>query len=168
MAQYLLRNTLNPGKVVSCNVTLRQIVNKGEEGESVWLIEVVTSEPHKDGTGIIKPVHVHYNSDQNLDVAIKEATEKIAAQVDWFPTTTDTRSPIVVNYEPKDNIVDIYSSIFIDIEDILPAAGIDLDSLEVIVNDIDVTDEVTVDGDPFKYRIMWQPRDRILEYEQES
>jgi len=163
MAEYLLRNTLNPSKVVSCSVTFRQLINKGEDGESVWLIEISTVEPHKNG-GKIPPEYIHYNSSTNLDEAIKESTEKLASKINWFPLTEDTRGPFVFNYEPVSTIVDIYSKVLVDIKDILPAAGIDIDSIEVVVNDIDVTDEIELIGDPYEYRILWQPKVRVLDY----
>lgn len=165
MADYLLRNSLNPNKVVKCTITFRQIVNKGEEGEPVWLIEIGTVEPHKDG-GSISPVFVHYHSSQNIDEAIKEATETIAAQVDWETLLDDKRPPFVSYNSPidEDQSVDIYSNIVIDITDLVPTAGIDIDSIEMTVNGFDVTNELTVSGDPFEYRVIWKPFLRILDY----
>jgi len=165
MAQYLLRNMLNPGKVVGCSVTFRQLINKDEKGETVWLIEAVTPEPHKDGTGDILPEYVHYTEDQNLDVAINEATERIAAQVDWAPLTNDLRPPFVVDYEPKAPIVGIYSDVVVVIKDIFPTGGIDPDSIEVVINNIDVTDEIKLLGDPLQYSVMWGPPIRVFDYE---
>lgn len=163
MAEYLLRNSLNPGKVVSCSVSFRQIVNKGEEGEPVWLVEIITLEPHKDG-GSIPPEYIHYTSDQNLDVAIRKATQRIASKVDWTPTITDIRPPFVVNYSPRSAVVDIYSDVLVDITDILPAAGIDPDSITMTINDLDVTGELEITGDPYNYRVMWKPKIRVLDY----
>lgn len=165
MATYLLRNTLSPNKVVQCNITFRQLVNKGEEGEPIWLVEIATIEPHKDGTGTIPPEYIHYTEDQNLDVAIKEATERIAEQVDWYPMTEDARAPFVIYYEPEGMVADIYSDVIVDIKDILPAAGIDPDSIKITVNDMDVTEEAEITGDPFQYRVLWKPKIRVLEYE---
>ena len=163
MAEYLLRNTLSPSKVVSCSVSFRQLINKGEDGESVWLIEIRTVEPHKDG-GSIPPEFIHYSNTMNLDEAIREATEKIASKINWLPLTEDVRAPFVFNYEPKSNVVDIYSKVLVDMKDILPAAGIDPNSIEVIVNGIDVTNDIELIGHPYEYRILWQPRERILDY----
>jgi hypothetical protein len=163
MAEYLLRNSLNPGKVVSCSVSFRQIVNKGEEGEPVWLVEIRTLEPHKDG-GSIPPEYIHYTNDQNLDVAIRKATQRIASKVNWEPTITDIRPPFVVDYSPRSDVVDIYSDVMVDITDILPAAGIDPDSITMTINGLDVTDEIELIGDPYNYRVMWQPKIRVLDY----
>ena len=164
MAIYFLRNSLNTDKVVSCTITLRQIINKGEDGEPVWLIEVATKEPHKDGTGDILPEYIHYTSDTNLDTAIRETTEIIAAQVDWEVTATDFRAPYVTYHEPYQGTAGIYSGVFVSIKDILPTAGIDMDSIEVTINGIDVTEELEIKGDPYEYNIRWWPKIRVLDY----
>lgn len=163
MAEYLLRNSLNPGKVVSCTISFRQIVNKGEEGEPVWLVEIVTLEPHKDG-GTIPPEYIHYTDSDNLDEAIREATANIADKIDWSPTIEDVRPPFVKSYQPRPNIVDIYSNVVVDIEDLLPSAGIDIDTVEISVNGMDVTNELQIDGDPYAYRVIWSPKIRVLDY----
>lgn len=163
MAEYLLRNSLNPGKVVSCSVSFRQLVNRGEEGEPVWLVEVVTLEPHKDG-GSIPPEYVHLTSDKNLDAAIRSATKNIAEKVNWLPVIADLRPPFVKHYSPSSSVVDIYSDVIVDITDILPAAGIDPDSIKMVVNDLDVTSELELIGDPYDYRVIWQPAIRVLDY----
>jgi hypothetical protein len=165
MAQYLLRNSLNPGKVVACSVTFRQMVNKGEEGEPVWLVEVVTVEPHKDGIGAIPPVYEHYTSDLNLDRVIQTATAKVAEQVDWSPLTEDLRPPFVYYSEPASSVAEMHENVLVDIKDILPAAGIDHNSIEVVINDIDVTGDIELLGDPYEYRIMWSPPLRVYDYE---
>jgi hypothetical protein len=165
MGEYLLRNSLNPAKVVKCSITFRQLVNKNEDGELVWLIQINTPEPHKDG-GAIPPVFIHYTSSNNLDDAIREATKTIAKQVDWLSLLTDLRPPFVIYSFPSstETVVDINSNLVVDIKDILPAAGIDPDSIEVIINDIDVTGDIKLDGDPYQYRIRWGPKVRVYDY----
>ena len=165
MAQYLLRNSLNPGKVVACTVTFRQMVNKGEEGEPVWLVEVISIEPHKDGTGTIPPVYEHYTNDQNLDLVIRAATKKIAEQVDWTPLTDDLRAPFVYYSEPASEVAGIHEDVLVDIKDILPAAGIDHNSIEMVINGIDVSNEIELDGSPYDYRLIWRPKVRVYDYE---
>lgn len=165
MAEYLLRNSLNPNKVISCTITFRQLVNKGEEGEPVWLLQIGTVEPHKDG-GSIKPVFVHYTSKDNLNDVIKDATEVIGSQVNWQPYVKDLRPPFVEYCSIKGgNVLEsIYSNVYIDIRDILPAAGIDPSSIKFYVNDIDLSNEIELDGDPYDYRIKWQPKIRVFDY----
>lgn len=164
MAEYLLRNTLNPGKVVKCTITFRQLTPKGEEGEPIWLVEINTAESHKDG-GDIPPVYIHYTSLDNLDEEIKKATEEIAKQIDWLPMDTDGRGPFVSYSSPTegDTSVSIYSNVVIDIKDIIPSAGIDSSSIEVTVNGTDVTSEIELTGDPYEYRVIWKPFKRVLD-----
>jgi hypothetical protein len=165
MAEYTLRSSLNPYKVVKCNISFRQLLNKGEEGKVIWLVEIRTVEPHKDG-GDISPVYINYTSEKNLDKEIKKATEKIAEQINWEPLIDDLRPPFVSYSNPINNeTVDIYSDVIVDIKDVLPAAGIDINSIKVIVNDIDVTDDIEVIGDPYYYRIKWSPSIRVLDKE---
>jgi hypothetical protein len=165
MADYLLRNSLNPSKVIRCTITFRQLVNKGEDGELVWLVEINTPEPHKDG-GSIPPVYIHYTSSQNLDAAIKEATEDIAKQVDWSPLREDLRPPFVFYNSPSEpnEVVDLFSNVVVDIKDILPAAGIDPDSIKMTVNGMDVSDELQITGDPYQYRVIWDTSIRVRDY----
>lgn len=165
MADFLLRNSLNPSKVIKCTITFRQLMNKGEDGELVWLVEIGTVETTASGTSIA-PVFVHYTSAINLDDAIKEATETIAQQVDWTPLDSDKRPPFVSYNSPENGnqSVSIYSNLVIDVKDLIPTSGIDLSSVEVLINGMDVTSEVEVSGDPFEYRIIWSPAERVLDY----
>lgn len=165
MAEYILRNSLNPDKVVKCSITFRKITNKNEEGEPVWLIQIATTELHKDG-GNIAPVFIHTASLNNIDAEVNEATEKIAAQVDWGVLRPDTRAPIVYITTPLGDVenVDINSNVVFDVEDLLPAAGVDIDSIEVFVNGMDVTNELEITGDPYKYNVIWRPFKRVFDY----
>lgn len=165
MANYLLRSSLNPNKVVKCTITFRQIANKGDGGDPSWLIEIGTVEPHKDG-GRIAPVFIHNITLDNIDKEIEKATESIASQVDWLPELVDLRPPFVVNKFPVDGdtSVSIDSDVIIDIKDIYPAAGIDINSINMTVNGIDVTSELKVFGDPLDYRVKWSPPIRVRAY----
>ena len=165
MAEYTIRNSLNPDKVVKCSITFRKITNKDERGEPVWLVHIATDEPHKNGGDII-PVFIHLANSNNLDLEINRATEKIAAQVDWGTLREDLRSPIVSIIEPFDDLenVSITSNIVFKIEDLLPAAGIDIDSIKMSVNGMDVTNELETIGDPYNYRVAWKPFKRVLNY----
>lgn len=162
MAEYLIRSSLNPNKVVKCTITFRQLVNKGENGELVWLVEIGTKEPDKYGN-VIPPEFIHSIVGSNtLDDAIEKATTNIASKVDWSPEIVDIRPPFVVASYPNENTqtVSVNSDVFIDMKDIMPAAGIDLSSITVVVNGIDVSSEIKIDGDPFECRVLWSPKIR--------
>ena len=52
MAQFLIRNSLNPQKVIKCGITFEQITPKSYEGEGLWVVELATDELHKNGGNI--------------------------------------------------------------------------------------------------------------------
>jgi hypothetical protein len=149
--------------VVSCTITFRSIINKGEDGEPVWLVEINTVEPHKNG-GNIPTEFIHLVSTVNLDTAIKKATENISSQINWEPLVNDQTAPSITNSSPINNgVVDINSDVWFDIKESLPAAGVDISSVKMFVNDIDVSDQLDVDGNPYSYRIRWIPM-RVYDY----
>lgn len=162
MAQFLLRNSLNPQKVIKCGITFKQVVPKGGEGESIWVIEIGTNEPHKDG-GVIPPEFINLITLDNLDQEIEKAIKTISAKVDWTPLESDIRAPFVYSCSPSEYEIDIDSSIEIILKDILPAAGIDINSIEMTINDFDVTSELDISGDPYEYKIKWRPFMRVLD-----
>ena len=169
MANYLLRNSLNPNKVVSCTITFRQFIDKNaKDGELRWVIEITTAELNKSG-GKIAPVYINHTSETNLDLEIKKATEVISKQIDWEPVTSDIRPPFVsyCNIEEGET-VDINSDLVFTIEDILPAAGIDPNSIRVMVNGMDVADKLKITGDPYRYDVRWTPYMRFYEEEEQG
>ena len=164
MAQFLVRNSLNPNKVVRLGITFEQLVPKGYEGGYIWLVEIATNEPHKDG-GTIPPEFINLTSLDNLDEEIQKVVEVISAKVDWTPLEEDIRAPIVESCYPSDYIVDIETNISIVIKDLLPAAGIDTDSIQMVITtdseDFDVTSELDITGDPYEYTVKWKPFMRV-------
>ena len=165
MAEYLLRNSLSPDKVVKCSITFRKLTNRDMRGEPIWLVHIDTTELHKDG-GDIAPAFIHLATLDNLELEINRATEKIAAQIDWGVLKEDTRPPVVSIIEPSGDLenVDIMSNVVFEIEDRLPAAGIDVDSIKMLVNGMDVTSEIDISGDAYKYRVVWKPFKRVLNF----
>jgi len=164
MAQFLIRNSLNPQKVVSCGITFEQITPRNYEGEPIWVIELATDEPHKDG-GSISPVYINLTSLNNLDEEIEKAVEIISEKIDWTPLEEDLRPPFVESCSPSEYEVDIESRIEIVLKDILPAAGIDISSINMTINDFDVTNELVITGDPYEYTLKWNPFIRVYSEE---
>lgn len=162
MARYILRNSLNPHKAVECAITFRQVTSKNQDGEPIWVLEVGTAEPHKDG-GVIRPVFINLRSLDNLDEEIAKATGTIAAQVDWLPLDPDIRGPVAYYNYPEDGAqsVGLNATVEVVLKDILPSEGIDISSIEMTVNGFDVTNELSIDGNVFEYRIKWNPFLRV-------
>jgi len=164
MAEFFIRNTLNPNKAVRCDLTLRQIVPKNYEGEPIWVLELVTQELHRDG-GNIRPVYINLVNLDNLDVEINEAVEELSAQIDWAPLDIDIRAPVVTSYYPTGDSVSIEQHVVINLEELLPAEGIDPDSITMTINGLNVTPELIIEGDPYAYSVRWKPFKTVYEYE---
>lgn len=168
MADYYLRSTLNPSKVVKCTVTVTQTIPKADyTGDPVWIIKAGTPEPHKD-TGLdLPPAVTHVTSLANVDEAIRELTRQLAAQIDWGIAVEDYRPPYVYSWIPSSDAatVSLYSNVTIGIKDNLPGHGIDRDTIQVTVNGMDVTNDLRITGNPFDYVIDWVPPLRVAEQE---
>ena len=164
MAEFFIRNTLNPNKVIKCDLTFRQIVPKNYEGEPIWVVELVTQEPHKNG-GEIRPVYINLVDLDDLDKEVTEAVEILSERINWTPLDIDGREPIVTSYHPVGDSVSIEDHVVIDIEELFPAEGIDPDSITIAVNGFDVTPELIIEGDPYAYNVKWKPFKTVYEYE---
>ena len=71
MAQFLIRNSLNPNKVVKLGITFKKVTDKNRyDGEPIWVVEVGTSEPHKNG-GLISPVLINLITLDKFDEEVK-------------------------------------------------------------------------------------------------
>ena len=162
MAQFLIRNSLNSQKVVKCGITFEQITPKNLEGEPVWVVELATDEPHKNG-GNIRPEFINLITLDNLDLEIKKAVELISDQIDWTTLEEDTRAPIVNSVYPTEYEVNMDTYVEIILKDLLPSAGIDVDSIQMTINDFDVTSDLVITGDPYVYKIKWHPTMRVYE-----
>lgn len=157
MARFLVRNSLNPNKVVRFDLTFEQITFKGLEGDSYWVVEVNTTEPSISGT-VITPEYIHLRTLDNLDEEIEGVVNNICAQIDWSPTLDDAEGPFVSYHFPTETEdVDISSSVVIKITEALPSAGIDLSSISATLDGFDITSELEIDGDPYEYEIRWNP-----------
>jgi hypothetical protein len=164
MAQFLIRNSLNTQKVVKCGITFEQVTPKNYEGEPIWVVELATDEPHKNG-GDISPVFINLTSLDTLDAEVEKAVETISAQIDWTPLEEDTRAPFVYSVYPTEYEVSIDSYVEIVIKDLLPSAGINIDTIEMTINDLDVTDDLTITGDPYEYKLKWSPSIKVYSSE---
>lgn len=162
MAQFLIRNSLSSQKVVKCGITFEQVTPKNLEGEPIWVVEIATDEPHKNG-GVIPPEFVNLITLDNLDLEIKKAVETISDQIDWTPLEEDVRPPIVDSVYPTDYEVSMDAFVEIVIKELLPSAGIDINSIQMTINDFNVTSDLTITGDPYEYTVQWKPTMRVYE-----
>jgi hypothetical protein len=155
LAEFIVRNSLNPYKAVKFGVTTRQVVPKENEGEALWVVEIATDEPTISGF-VISPVYINLRTLDDLDKEIQNATAIISSQIDWAPLIEDSTPPFVVSASPGNGVVDIESSVEFLIKDNLPSSGLDLSSIKMTVNDFDVTSELELSGDGYEQKIKWK------------
>lgn len=161
MAYFQVRNSLNPSKVIVCGITYKQVVPKGGEGEAIWVLEVATDEPHAVTSGTIDPYIITLTEELDLDLEIEKAIAAISQQVDWEPLAADTRPPYVTSVSPDTTIQSIHENVFVTITESHPSYGIDVDSIRMFVNDIEVTNDLRITGDEYEYEVEWRPPSRV-------
>lgn len=163
MAYFQVRNSLNPSKVIVCGITYKQIVPKDNEGEAIWVVEIATDEPHITTSGTIPPYYINVTDELDFDLEIEKGIAYISKQVDWSPLAKDTRAPYVTSVEPATYIQDIDKNVRITISESHPSEGIDIDSIEMFVNGVDVTSDLRIQGDEYEYEVEWRPPSRVYE-----
>lgn len=163
MADFIVRNSLNPYKSVRFSITLQQQVLKNSEGEPIWAVEINTLEPDINGNQF-KSKFIHLRTLENLDKEIEKVVSELCGQIDWSPLLTDRRAPYVDSYTPEEIFgVGIDSSVKIVIKESIPATGIDINSISVTFDGADITDEITITGDPYEYTLKWKPSTIVYE-----
>jgi len=163
MAYFQVRNSLNPSKVVVCGISYKQVVPKNNEGEAIWVLEVATDEPHITTSGVIPPCFINLTSELDLDLEIEKAVACISRQVNWDPLANDTRPPFVDSIYPDTYLAQIHDNVRASIVDLHPSLGIDINSIEMYVNEIDVSADLIITGDEFNYEVEWRPPSRVYE-----
>ena len=161
MAEFFLRNSLNPYKVIKIGITFSNVVNKGDDtGDVVWVVEVATNEPHKEG-GTIPPAYIHLITLEDFDQEVEKAVVILANQVDWTPLDVDDKAPYIYSYSPTTEYTPIDTPFEASIREFLPFSGIDISSITCTINGFDVTDELVIKGNPYQYDVYWMPKDLI-------
>jgi hypothetical protein len=163
MAQFLVRNPLNPSKAVSLGITYRQLIDVNtKDGELIWVIELATDETTVSGLAIPHEF-IYATSFDKIDDEIEKAVAKISSQINWEPLLEDTREPIVDDVYPSTYIASIYDSVRLKLIDLQPSAGIDFSSIKMIINDIDVSDDLIITGDEYDCQVEWRPAIRVFD-----
>lgn len=164
MAEFLIRNSLNPHKVVKCGVTLTQYVDyKNHDGEPIWLLAVGTSEKDKNGNAISE-VYTNLTSLDTIDKEIELLVSKISKQIDWGTFDDDSHPPFVDSVYPVNYIAKMEDPVEFVIKELMPSTGIDLDTLKLTANGIDITDELEITGNPYEYHLKWRPRIKVYDF----
>lgn len=142
------------------HVNLDSIVPLGELGDHKYVFSIRTLYKDKEGNSIV-PIYVHTTASGFWD-AIPDAISSICDQMDWGIIQVDTVKPYVSYYSPTGDEVSLFSSVVVKLKDDYPSAGIDMGSIKMYINDIDVTSEVAVNGTYKDIKLVWNPNKRIL------
>lgn len=160
MAEIFVQNILNPKKTIKFNLNLRKYVLKDSDGDLMWVLEVGTTELDLNGN-IILPKFVNKIQETDIEKEVQKAIASMCEFVDWGLLEIDRFAPDLTSFSPSGNSVPINSIVEFTVEEQTPASGIDLSNMKVILNngevDFDITSEIIVDGDPYKYNFKWIP-----------
>lgn len=173
MVVFYLRNSRSPsGKIVPVTVSLthdavlafqnpvrsdQQTTATGvdftnlidPEANKIWLLTVSTTET--DSLGNIIPTEIiNLVSKNTVHLELEAALGRIGTQVDWGILSPDIHAPRLFSITPsldETTNVPITSNIVLRLQDPLPAAGMDLSTLQITLNDFPVvTSGVAVSG----------------------
>lgn len=147
--------------VITINVSLVSIVPVGELGDHKYVFGIATG--YRDINGdAVSPIYVHTTAINGFWNALPKAIASICGQVDWGNLNVDNAKPYVDYYGPTGDDVSLFSSVLVNIKDKFPAAGIDIASIKMYVNDIEVTNDVVIDGEYNDIRLTWNPNKRVI------
>lgn len=164
MANFIVRNSLNPYKIVKIGITFSYVTPKNNEGDPIWVIELATKEKDLNGNSI-PPEYISVVSLENIDAEIERATAIISNKIDWGTLLDDGRAPLVDSHTPNngDDGVSIFQDVIVNLKEVFPAAGIDSSSIKISINDFDVTSELNISGNPFEYKVTWKPPGKVFD-----
>lgn len=167
MAEILVNHSLSDSIAVKFNVDLKQYVLKGEEGDSKWVLEVGTTYLDSGGN-VIPPKFLHLTTLESLEDEIEKAVSDMCALIDWGVLLDDKHPPYIDSYVPVETEgVSISTEVRVIIKEELPSAGIDLSGVVVTLDNgvsvYDITNEVTVTGDPYEYRLKWYSQNKVYD-----
>jgi hypothetical protein len=133
------------------------------EGNRIWILIAQTTERDISGNKI-PPEIVNLVSTGTVHLEIEAALGRIGSQIDWGTIQADTSPPKLIDITPaltQTTNVPITSNIVFRLQEPLPAAGIDLSTLSVKLNDFDITGDVELRGNIFDLTVIYRPT-RIL------
>ena len=192
MVVFLLRNSRIPsGKVVSVTVSLESdavVDTLGKtradqapggsgnafpnlqdlEGDRVWILTLSTTE--KDGSGNLIPDEiVNLVSLDTVNLELEAALGRMGRKIDWGTPLDDTQAPQLISITPPlDQVADvpITSNIVLRLQDPLPAAGIDLSTIQMKINGLPIITNGSVEpnmdvefrGSAFDLTIIHRPK----------
>lgn len=174
MANFYVTHNKYPQNPQLFTVTVTKLRKKGGEDNPNFKPSYPTAEPYwellihtsgKDASGDpVGPVVVsQIGSATDIQELIDTKVEELCSQIDWsqqgeYQALEDKNAPRIVSQSPSpgEQNVPIDSSIVLNIEDKIPADGIDISTLTFKVDGHIVNP--TVIGNKYNYTIVYRPR----------
>jgi len=182
MVVFYLRNSRIPdGKIVPVTISLTNDVVKpvlatgtefpdlaDPEGEQIWILTADTTELDVDGNRIATEV-VNIIAEDTVHLEIEAAIGRIGTQIDWGTPLPDVQAPELLEITPpldQTTNVGIFTNIVARLGEALPAAGIDLSTLNMRLNDFPIItsgiaepgEDVELSGNVFDLTITYRPK----------
>lgn len=165
MAHIYIKNSLNYNKTVLADVNVTRFVTTTSDGNPIYMVSVETTASGENGS--IKPIFINNVDNSSLNCPVDNAVSKLMGEIDWGPLLPDNEAPKIKSVLPSGDSVPISSLVYIKIEDEVPSSGIDLSTMEVILEtgdcEFDITNQCVVKGTPFEYDVYWRPTSIIQE-----
>jgi hypothetical protein len=174
MATFLVTNSFFPKNPKKFTVAIDKITKlTGEPGtkfskkgsdDLFWEIHISVADAIDFDGNPIKSVWKDILSSETdtVDKLIVKAVNDMAADIDWsengiFQQETDIEPPLVTETIPNDGDtnVNIHQPIYVVLEDLLPAKGIDIETVKLYVDGIEVV-PTSIKGNPFKYILIYR------------
>ncbi len=142
------------------------------EGDSVWLMVVAPPRTELDkDTGIpIPPEYINVISEDTLHEELEAAMGRIGERVEWPSLLSDIQPPKLNSIDPPQNAtgVSILGNVIYRIKEPLPAAGLDLSTLNIRFADnqlpivtsgvVEPGEDVEFRGNIFDFQIIYRPK----------
>jgi hypothetical protein len=155
-----LKNAKAPnGLLIPITVNIEHsVLVENQDGELIFLLTFETGAIDVNGNRI-DTVVIDGVTQESIKKEIQKGVTIIGDQIDWENLQEDTTAPKIeeISPEPDSEAVDINSHVVLKVKDSFPTTGIDPESIKLLVNNVDVTDDLKIDGADTEYYVRWIP-----------
>ena len=119
------------------------------EGNRIWILSVSTTERDISGNPIPSEI-INLVTKDTVHLELEAAIGRLGQKVDWGTPLEDILAPQLVDLTPpltQTTNVPIISNIIVHLQDPLPAAGIDISTINMSINGLPVITNGSVEPD---------------------
>jgi len=142
---------------VTINIIQNDLV-ASNDGEVVFLLLFAVGILDKNGNSIDDLI-IENVTKENVKKEIARGLSLLAEQIDWDNLQTDVSHPRIKSIYPENNQenVPIHTNVDIKLRDEFPATGIDISTIKMYVNGIEVTPDLYINQRDNEVSIKWIP-----------